>query len=241
MSTYLHATRDAAGNYSPSTTILRTLRPPRTHCGVPQRILELVVIGTVTNVSALVTSRPRLRNSELGYGLVTKSLHWLTVLALLTQFAVGYWMTNVDEVLEPLRSGGDRGDDDAGGLALLPIHIGLGLGIMGLAAIRLVWRLTTPLPPWAEQLSAVERKVATTVERVFYALLFVIPASGLALVLFSGEDWELSGDREYRAPLELIDHDILLGLHITSHVIFFAALAVHLTLVAKNRLLRRML
>ena len=154
--------------------------PPRTHCGVPQRILELVVIGTVTNVSALVTSRPRLRNSGLGYGLVTKSLHWLTVLALLTQFAVGYWMTNVDEVLEPLRSGGDRGDDDAGGLALLPIHIGLGLGIMGLAAIRLVWRLTTPLPPWAEQLSAVERKVATTVERVFYALLFVIPASGLA-------------------------------------------------------------
>jgi cytochrome b561 len=181
-------------------------------------------------------SRPRLRNSELGYGLVTKSLHWLTVLALLIQFAVGYWITNVDEVLQP-----PRGDDDAGGLALLPVHVGLGLAIIALATIRLVWRVTTPLPPWAETLSALERKVATSVERILYALLFGIPATGLALVLLSGEDWEISGDREYRAPLELLDYDILLGLHVTSHVVFLVALAVHLTLVARNRLLRRML
>src|SRR5687767_4160592 len=34
----------------------------------------------------------RLRNGEHGYGVVTKSLHWLTVLAIGGQFAVGYTM-----------------------------------------------------------------------------------------------------------------------------------------------------
>jgi cytochrome b561 len=34
----------------------------------------------------------RLRNGDHGYGVVTKSLHWLTVLAIAGQFAVGYTM-----------------------------------------------------------------------------------------------------------------------------------------------------
>ena len=31
----------------------------------------------------------RLRNGEHGYGVVTKTLHWLTVAAIIAQFAVG--------------------------------------------------------------------------------------------------------------------------------------------------------
>ncbi len=125
--------------------------------------------------------------------------------------------------------------------SLLPVHVGLGLSIVGLAAVRLVWRLTAGLPPWAETLSAVERTIESTVEKVLYALLFLIPASGLGLVLLSGEDWDLGGGREWQAPLEVVDDDVWLGLHIATHVAFFLTLAVHLTLVAKNRLLRRML
>jgi len=191
----------------------------------------------VTNTSSGALNPLRLRNSDRGYGLVTKTLHWLTAMALLAQFLVGYWMSNVDAVVQPLRTGGD---DEAGGLALLPVHVGLGLGILALAVVRLIWRVVTPLPPWAEQLSAVERKIATTVERTLYALLFVIPLSGLGLVLISGADWDLSGDQEYRAPLELIDDDLLFGLHVASHIAFFAAITMHLALVAKNRLLLRM-
>ena len=70
--------------------------------------------------------------------------------------------------------------------------------------------------------------------------------SGLALVLFSGEDWELWG-REWEAPFEVMDDDILLAGHISTHLLFVAAFAAHLGLVLKHqfvnrdRLLRRML
>ena len=40
--------------------------------------------GTIGHVTA--------RNGEHGYGWVTKTLHWLTVAALIAQFVVGYLM-----------------------------------------------------------------------------------------------------------------------------------------------------
>lgn len=198
----------------------------------------------------------RLRNGEHGYGLVTKALHWLTVLALLAQFALGYLMSS--DLVEDLigeegggrgrgRSGEDggqgrgRGGDELDGEALLPFHIAVGVSILVLALIRLVWRRTTPLPPWAETLPVRERRLATVVERVLYTLLFVMPLTGLGLVLLSGEDWDLADGREVSAPLELLGDDLLLGLHVASHVAFFLTLAVHLTLVTKNRLVGRML
>ena len=33
------------------------------------------------------------------------------------------------------------------------LHVGLGLTVLALGVVRLLWRRTTPLPPWAENLS----------------------------------------------------------------------------------------
>ena len=162
---------------------------------------------TTTSSGALALTRTQA--ADRGYGTVTKALHWLTVLALLGQFCVGYAITR-------------------GGLgvpALPTVHLGLGLGILALAVVRLVWRLTTALPPWADQLSAVERKVAAIVERSLYVLLFAIPLTGLGLTFLSGT----------------LEPRVLLGGHIAAHLAFFATLTVHLVLVGKNRLLSRML
>ena len=93
--------------------------------------------------------------------------------------------------------------------------------------MRVFWRVSTPLPPWAESLSAAERRIAHHTERVMLAMLFVIPSTGLVLVL--GED------------------DDLLGLHVAAHIVFFVALAAHLGMVlgrglrGRPVLLRRML
>lgn len=42
----------------------------------------------------------RLRNGEHGYGVVTKTLHWLTVVAIIAQFAVGLTMGPDEAALE---------------------------------------------------------------------------------------------------------------------------------------------
>ena len=170
----------------------------------------------------------KLKNSAAGYGLVTKTLHWLTFALLVAQFTVGYLLDDSGRGRGRGRSGesgrGRGGDDDfsfgfaANDDALLTIHVILGLSILAVTVARLIWRAKTPLPPWAPTLSSRDRKVAHWTERVLYACLIVIPLTGLSLILIS---------------------DDLLWLHVTSHLVFFAAFAAHLGLVLKHQFIVR--
>jgi cytochrome b561 len=182
----------------------------------------------------------RLRNGPHGYGLVTKTLHWATVLAVAAQFVVGYSMEadgsghgrgrgrgrgrGGESGHGRGRGGDDGGDDDLelldGSFDLVDLHVVLGLAILALVLARVLWRATTPLPPWDERLSAGNRRFVHASEVALLGLLVVVPLTGLALVL---------GD------------DDLLPLHIAAQVAFFAALAAHLGLVLGKRLLPRML
>jgi len=158
----------------------------------------------------------------------------MTVLALAGQFVVGYSMTRADDLLKGVVEELLGGEEDM----LLLVHAAFGVGILLLAVIRVLWRSSGSLPDWAEGLSEVERRVVHRLERVLYSLLFLIPLTGLGLVLGSGEDWDLGG-REWRAPWEWADDDVLLGAHIATHLTFFVALALHVGLVLKHQLVDR--
>ena len=181
-------------------------------------------------------ARRPLRNGAHGYGLVTKSLHWAMVLAILTQFVIGFSMDARGSGRGRGRgggqgSGGGRGRgggyDPFGSNHLLTIHVMLGSTILTLAVIRLVWRLTTPLPPWADTLTPGERTFAHWTERALYMLMFAIPLTGLWLIL--------ADDDDMRWP------------HVLTHIAFFVVFVLHVSLVLKHqvldrdRLLRRML
>jgi len=189
-----------------------------------------------------------LRNTESGYGSVTKWLHWSTAVALAAQFVVGYLLDDEsgrgrgrgrggdddgdssgpgsgrELVLDSGRGRGRGGDDDwsigfgPGDDRLATLHVALGLTILALTMLRLCWRRATALPAWAEGLSSGERLLATWTERVLYLCLLVIPLTGLSLLLVS---------------------DDLLALHVASHIVFFVALALHLGLVLKHSLVDR--
>ena len=161
------------------------------------------------------------------YGRVTRTLHWLTVVALTTQFVIGYTMEAGGSGRgrgrgrggESGRGRGRGGDLDVfGDDALLTAHVLLGVTILVLATVRLLWRRHTTLPPWAPGLSPAERTLAHWTERVLYVLLFAIPLTGLWLVLVNDE---------------------ALPLHIAAHVAFFVAFAAHIGLVLKHQLLDR--
>jgi cytochrome b561 len=179
----------------------------------------------------------RLRNDASGYGAVTKTLHWATVVALVAQLVVGYLLDDESgrgrgrgrgRGGESGQGRGRGGDTDDGALAglldgelvtLLAVHVALGLTILVVTLARLVWRRLTPLPPWAPGLSAAERRLAHGTELALYGSLLVMPATGVVLLLS--------------------DDDDLLWLHVTSHVVFFGALALHLALVLKHQLVDR--
>jgi len=181
------------------------------------------------------------------YPATTRILHWVTVLALAAQLAVGYLMDDDGGGRGRGRGrgrGGDSGrgrgrggdDDDAAGVlgagddgdgdGLMAVHVTLGLAILALAVARLLWRRHAGLPPWAATLSPAERIVAAWTEKALLALLFVVPLTGLWLVLVS---------------------DDATGVHVAAHIALYVAVAAHVGLVLKHqlidrdRLLRRML
>jgi cytochrome b561 len=180
----------------------------------------------------------RLRNGDAGYGVVTVTLHWLTVALLLAQFTVGYLLAGGDD--HGGHGGGHGrghgsghggghggghgrghgGDDLDLSSPLLRVHVALGATILAAAVFRVVWRRVGGLPPWAPTLGRGAQSFATLTERALLVLLFAIPVTGLAVLL---------GD------------DDLLWLHIATHVAFFVALAAHVGLVLSRRLLPRML
>lgn len=176
----------------------------------------------------------RLRNGPAGYGLVTKTLHWLTVLAVTAQFVIGY---RIDE-LSAWVAGTDDSDADE---AAVFVHAALGTAILALAVIRLVWRWTTPLPPWAEQLSDRDRRLASMIEKALYFALFWIPISGLSLLFLSGEERDIAENDEWRPPYEIVDDDVALAAHVAGHVLFYAAVLVHVGLALRRRTVSRML
>lgn len=176
----------------------------------------------------------RLVPGEHGYGLISKLLHWLVFLALMAQFVIGYAIDRADDLLEVVVDRWFAGEEEG----LLIVHAVLGVTILALALVRLTWRKVAGLPPWAEQLSDGERRLQHRLEQVLYSLQFLIPITGLALLFLSGEDWDLNGGR-WEAPLDLFDDDLLLGAHISTHLAFFVAFALHVGLVLKHQLIQR--
>ena len=110
------------------------------------------------------------------------------------------------------------GDAFGDGFALPHLHVLLGLLIIVLAVVRVVWRRTTPLPPWAEHLSAGERRFEAFLEKALLALLVVVPATGLLLVA-GQDDW--------------------VPVHVTAHFALLAAIAGHVGLVLRHTVVRR--
>lgn len=168
------------------------------------------------------------------YHPVARILHWTMLVAIALQFAVGYGIDRADDLFEGAIDRWFAGEDGV----LVLVHVALGALILVLAGLRVLWRTIAGLPPWAPGLSARERRIAHAVERVLYASMFLIPVTGIALVLLSGEDWE-TGLGTWRTPVELVDDDVVLGAHIATHVVFFAALATHVGLVLKHQLVDR--
>ena len=104
------------------------------------------------------------------------------------------------------------------GLSLPEIHVLLGLSIMALGLVRVVWRVATPLPPWAHYLRPGERRLESLLEKALLALLFVVPGTGLLLI--AGEsDW--------------------LPVHIAAQLVLLGVIAVHVGLVLSHTVVRR--
>jgi cytochrome b561 len=122
-----------------------------------------------------------------------------------------------DRLRDRFESRRDARDADEEGRASV-LHLVLGSALLGLGLARLLWRRTTPLPPWAEHLSRGERTLESWLEKALLTLLLLVPLSGL-LLLATGPD--------------------LLAVHVAAQIALVTVIAVHVGLVLSHTVIRR--
>lgn len=99
------------------------------------------------------------------YDPIARTLHWLTVLLIVAEYAIGVTMP---EIHRHTKVG-----------TLIAVHLALGSGILLIVALRIAWRLTHRAPP-PPPLPGWQRYVAGCTHFALYAALLLTPLAGCA-------------------------------------------------------------
>lgn len=117
------------------------------------------------------------RNNSQGYGLVAILFHWLSALTIISLFALGFWMVELNYYSEWYRTGPY-------------IHKSVGLILLALTIMRVIWRLMNPEPNSLSN-NVLENKAAKYTHKALYISLFIILISGYLISTADGRGIEV--------------------------------------------------
>jgi cytochrome b561 len=162
------------------------------------------------------------------YHPVSIALHWLIVLLVLAQLALGWWMIDI-----PKSPPGPRA-------WWFNLHKSIGLTIGVLMLARLGWRLTHAAPPLPHSMPRWQRNAAHTSHFLLYACLILQPL------------WGYLGSTFTKYPIKYfgvtLPHwgwdspalkDLFSALHLGTAWLLMAVLAVHIGAALKHLLVDR--
>lgn len=100
-------------------------------------------------------------------------LHWLIALLITAGFTLGLTMVDIPG-LTPTK------------LKYFSWHKWIGVTVLGLACVRLLWRLLHPAPPYDEPMPRWQHSAAGALHALLYLLIFAVPISGYFYTLAAG-------------------------------------------------------
>jgi cytochrome b561 len=112
------------------------------------------------------------------YSHVNQALHWLTAACMFAILPLAWVMVNAKEGT-PLSS------------ALFNWHKTLGVAVLLITAYRLVWRFFDPPPAYPPQVAAWDRLLAHIVYWLFFAVMILMPVTGLLTSAYGGHPLKL--------------------------------------------------
>ena len=179
-------------------------------------------------------------NSALGYGALTKLLHWLIALLFALQYLSAAIMLRTPAEATTL------GLDQA---TYYNWHKSLGLIALILAVARLLNRRMGELPPWAPTLTKLEQMIIHRSEQLLYAAMLIMPLSGFLYVMAGGYGVRLFGafDLPNLVPQSAMIAAAAKWVHVGSAILLLLPLGAHLSIVLghhfglRDRLIQRML
>jgi cytochrome b561 len=181
-------------------------------------------------------------NSTEAYGGVSRAIHWITALLVLSTIPLGLIAANI---------GPKNPSHDLSALREQTLfwHKSIGVSILLLVILRTAWSLYSPRPPLPAHLPTGERRAAKATHLALYLLLFAMPLTGIMLSQSVGFPVSFFGlftlPTVFPAP-----HDVPIpqrpgavwGILLHEKVfayILFGAIALHLLGLVKHQLIDR--
>jgi cytochrome b561 len=145
------------------------------------------------------------------FNLLARVLHWGMAIAIVTMLFVGAGMVVSLQHRDQL----------------LALHRPLGIAILLLALVRLVNRLTRPIPPLPADLPAIQKFAAHASHWLLYGLMLAMPLIGWAMLSAGGYPIPMAGGVHLPAilPHSPVIYGWLRPLHgVLAYVLFFTVL-----------------
>lgn len=110
--------------------------------------------------------------NELSYSRVARMLHWAMGLLIILNLIGGIFHEELNAEI------------------VMPLHKATGILLLGLAVLRILWRLTHRPPPLPENMAGLEKLVSHLGHFILYAMMVIIPLSGW--IMSSASRWPIS-------------------------------------------------
>ena len=159
-----------------------------------------------------------------GYNTVSKILHWIMALMIISLLAVGIYMHDLprEDALRP---------------TLYMLHKAFGMTVMFLLLVRVLWRVTHK-PPSLDRYSGVVKKAASVSHVSLYVVMFAVPAAGYLLSAYHGYAVDYFG--LFKLPLIVGENkefaDIAGDAHEILAFVMIGILVLHIAGAIKHRL-----
>jgi cytochrome b561 len=108
-----------------------------------------------------------LKNSAERWGSISQLLHWIVVVLILVMAYLGLTMGDLPNGLDKIKT--------------YALHKSIGMTILGLAIVRLLWRIYAGAPHPVPGTPTCQQRIASLTHGALYGLLFAMPLSGWVL------------------------------------------------------------
>jgi cytochrome b561 len=162
------------------------------------------------------------------YSLPAIVLHWLIALIIVGTFSLGLVMTDIPG-LTPAK------------LRYFSWHKWAGVTVLGLAALRLLWRLAHRPPPLPPSTPAWQQGASHAVHALLYLLIIAVPLSGYAFSLAAGVPVKYFGlvDLPVLFGPDPVLKPVLRSVHYWLNMTMAAAVALHVAAALKHQFIDR--
>ena len=175
-----------------------------------------------------------LKNTKATYGSLTRILHWLVGIMIITMLTVGFYMTSIPDSDQKWEIYG--------------LHKATGVIVLSLVVVRLLWRLVNIIPNLPNTIPGWQQIGYRFGMKIMYLFMFVMPISGIFMSLYAAKDIPVYGlftIKAFEANKELatIFHTthVWSGLILAYIIGFHTLMALYHHFFVKDRLLIRMI